>query len=249
MNFIKGFFCYLKGIIFFLSKPKLWKYAILPTIICLISYTGIFHFGKLFYKKFYLVKILPKLMKSTPAVPKWIFNSMTICILFLVGIIVFIAINLLSSPAQRLLSRKTEETLKGEVIYGKKKKGIIRKLLDMIRSLSYFIFMCIIIVFLNFIPVIGQIIALLIICKLTALKYLDFVFERRQLTYKEKKELTKQHIWLVRGFGLGCFIFFILPPFTILKFPVSAAIFAIPISILSGTEFALKYLELKENTN
>ena len=255
MGFVDGMKYYIKGLLFLASRITLWKYALLPVIVSLLSYQFILNLGKQAYA-FYKHNLVAKIANHLPRILEFLIYGLDISVIFFLlflGVIVFIIVNFLSSPAQRLLSRKVEEMHLGTVLPGMPKRSVIVSIVvGILGKLNYFFDLLIVTLLLfvvNFIPLLGQLASLAVISYYSAAWFMGPTLDRKQLSYKQRKQKIKAYTPLVIGFGFACFLSFFIPPFTfpgisiaafkIQEISISASVFAIPVNIVGGTLLAV----------
>lgn len=137
------------------------------------------------------------------------------------------------------LSRKVEETVLGKVVAASS-KGFFKEMWEGIKDMWHAlrVYVCVVLVILvcSFIPVVREVVSALSVSYYTGVAYLDYLFKRRNLHYKSKREKIRQNLGMVIGFGSICFL--------LLFFPV-VNIFFIPLNVAVGTLLAVELTKTK----
>lgn len=237
-GFLSGLGFYIRGLGFILFRPGLWKYVILPWLISLLIFAGIFlaiagmyndviapEFAKLWGKLENINKILKSLIVLGVG---GFFIIITLLLFWILG-------NLLTEPFNELLSCKVESIVRGELIESSSGfwKNIGKFIAGLLRAIVTFFKLLIVMFVLNLIPIIGQFLCLLLTSYYAAMPYLDYVLDRRGWEFRQKRAFMKQNRSSVIGFGFACFLGMV-PPFTLIT---------IPINVVGGTLFALNRVE------
>lgn len=172
-----------------------------------------------------------------------------LAILFSVAIsyvIVLMIGGIVASPFHDILSEATERLLLGGQVRedGAEESGF-SLLLEALRSVwsnvviagSYFALL-IPILLLNFIPLVGTVLAtalgMLLSAYFVAMEYCDPLLERRATPRKQKSGLIREHIWFAGAFGLGTNFLLLVP---LLNFLL------MPIAVMGGTALGIVLLE------
>ncbi|BBM83771.1 EI24 domain-containing protein [Candidatus Uabimicrobium amorphum] len=196
---ISGFFYPLKGCLFFLKHRSLWKHLIKSIFISIVLLFLVIGGAS----KHYTLHIA-----QTPMLKKVILTTL----LTIISAIIFFAINsMLTARFMKALSRHVEkivlqkEIQEPKVSFGQMIKGIFHA----IRSIPFFL----LILALNFVPVVGQILTLYYLGR----NYTSFPLELR--TDKNAQKKVSQNALGFITFGFTATLMMI-PPFTIISHPM-----------------------------
>ncbi|MDQ3021895.1 MAG: EI24 domain-containing protein [Bacteroidota bacterium] len=230
-NFIYGFFYPFKCINFFFKYPKLIAYSIVPIIINLIIYGTIF-----FYTYNWIIG------KSEDAVENKVSNVIlfgliqiflkvfTFLLILVVCYILFIIFGgIVSAPFNEKISKLIEEKIY-KVNAGNELpffKDAVESIKAELKKIIFYLSGIIPLFFINFIPMIGSVISLVIGTAFSfffnALEYLDYPLTRRRTGFREKLRIVNSNKMLSYGFGAIAFILTLIPVVNVFMNPVLVA--------------------------
>ena len=210
---ISGFFYPLKGCLFFLKHRSLWKHLIKSIFISIVLLLLVIGGAS----KHYMTHIA-----HTPLLKKVMLTT----ILTILSAAIFFAINsMLTARFMKALSRHVEKIVLQKDIQEPKTSllQVIGGIFRSIRSLPFFV----VIVALNFVPVVGQLITLYYLGR----NYMTFSLELR--TDDNAKKKVSQNTLRFITFGITA-TFMMIPPFTIISHPMC---------VVGGTLMALDKID------
>ncbi|MGJ8548524.1 EI24 domain-containing protein [Winogradskyella wichelsiae] len=244
-NILRGVKAY-SGCFALISKLKLWKYFAIPVLISIITATiiGISAYGLSDNMGRFIAKAW---------VWEWGKETFTTISTF-IGAIMIVAIGLilykhiimaLSSPFMSPVSEKIEEHITGVDRHSHRntsfQEQLWRGIRINVRNLGKELLVTIPILLLNFIPLIGNIAATIILFLVQAyyagFGNMDYTLERH-FKYKKSLQFVRKH----RGVAIGNGIVFML----FLFIPFIGVIIVLPLSVTAAT---LKTVELLESEN
>ena len=256
MSRIKDFFDgtghLMRGFGFLASRPKLWPWAILPTlinflllvamIVVLIHYFGDIHA--------WLSGVVGSLDIENPTAWYWhivdgifwVLNLLLKLLIFIVGLIISLVVAyglsfVVAGPFNDILSERVEIMVTGIEPPPFTLKRFVWEIARTIRveTVKAIILIAIpaVLFILNIIPVVGGILYIVLTCMFGAwdmgFSYAELPLGRRAASFKERVAFGRAHRWALMGLGIG----FIIPFFALL--------FAAPMAV-GGT---LLYLDRK----
>lgn len=210
MQLFIGFFYYIRGILYLIFHPQLWPYLIIPSILSLISFQTL-----LWITNFKKIDLEQELQGTTTLINNWLvrgsLQGVVVFFTLIISFLVFMLINLLSTPAQRALSSKTEEVLLGKVQKPKPSGSLLSRFFGKLFFWIKRIFSGIFFLILGFVPVIGQAAMAYWTSRQAGWNYLDVSMERHGWSALEKENKVKSCHWMMIGFGAACVLVLVLP--------------------------------------
>lgn len=230
-SFVQGFYSVFNVFKRLSGKKGYKKYFILPFMLNVIVLGSIVYFSFTT-----LDPIISDLLKGDST----IFSILRVIIRpFLFLILAFISIflysiigNIITAPFNDLLSEKVENLISGETFDEKFSISLIIQ--DMIRIVSNIIRLLLLVViinlfllFLNLIPVVGQILYSILSFMVTGFffgfQFFDFPLERRRYVFKEKLSIAWKFKFMIVGLGTGFFLISLIPIVGFLSLNLGAA--------------------------
>lgn len=235
----------------FLKNPRLWQYLIMPIIVNLIlgiTLYFVFLFPSWQFIQNLIVEFSIWLEQLITNFPSWlgILIYLVIAIGWLIKILVFLILflligfivvqfgSILGSPWYGKLSEELERIKTGnvELIEVNIFVDIWRSILFEINKLTLLLIVGIPLLFVNFIPIFGNLISviggIILAATIVCLDFLDAPLERRRLSFRQKLSLIWQGFPATAGFSLACLGLISIPFLNLL---------IIPICVASGTLF------------
>jgi len=232
-DFLIAFAYPIKGLSFTWSHKSLLRLALVP-ILMNLGFFLLALFG------FYLVftgSVFP-LIEFGEA---WYYSILEYFLLFLAwlslvltaAITAFLITNILSALVFESLSKKTEALISGketEEDVPFTLSSLIEPALAEVQRYGIYFFALILILPLNFLPVIGSVLYFACFAFISsfffAYEFFDHTLSRRNMKFKEKKTFLLDNRGSSLGFGFGVFLLFLIP---------FAAIVIIPASVVGAT--------------
>ncbi len=248
LSYFIGFFYYAKGIFFFLTHPKLWLYAAFPALVAFLGYSQIINLGEWTYSQ-YKIFAADQKMSWLFKIFGFVLDEIFAILLMIAGIFLFLIINFLSTPLQKILSKETEKQCKGEVVCTPTAGNFFFRFFSGIWNQLHAIFDVVVIFFLvllvGLIPILGQIFGILVASYYSAYTYLNLTLERKGFYYKQKKYILKKNIGKVVGFGMACLLFLFIPLGLNEIWNGVFSILAIPFHVVGSTLLCLEKIDLQ----
>jgi len=218
-SFIDGFKSLISAFDIISEHKGLVKYFIIPFLLNIIILSGIFYFS---YSSVY--PWLSGLLTGDSifiSIIKCFLKPFLIILLGIITILIYsIAGSIITSPFNDLLSLKVEETITGETFDERFFlsvfiNDIIRIIKNIIKLLGIFIAANLVLLLINFLPLIGSVIFSVLSFLLTAFffgfQFFDFPLERRRMVFTEKLKITWKFKSIVIGLGTSFFIISFIP--------------------------------------
>lgn len=240
-DIVTGFKYPFKGLKFILQNKKLWNLAIIPVIINILLFSIFFYFTITSFSG-WLASILSSVWYLQ--VLYYLILVISVVLLFVIIIYLFTAVtNLIAGPFNDVLSEKTE------MIVSKSKEekfsfkffvfDIFITVGQETKKISLFVFIQIGLFFLNFIPVLGNILftffSLIMTAWLLAFEFIDYPLARKHWDFFQKKQfILSKNKFFTLGFGLAVAVLLFIPFLNLVL---------IPCCVVGGT---LLYLDLKK---
>ena len=234
-GFSRGFRYPFTSISFINTNPGLATYIIIPFLLNVTLFSLVVYYGFGFFQEMVLSRI--------PDADAWYWFFLHYLLLalgiFVILMLVFFTFtvigSLIASPFNDLLSERTEAAL-----IGNKREELFsfstfiedakRTLRNQLRMVGMFIAGMLLLLLLNFLPVIGSVmysvLSVLWVIFFLIVEYTGYVFSRKRLLFKEQRHLIYSRFSMM--FGFGCALFCILAiPF--MQFVI------IPLGVVGGT--------------
>lgn len=232
-NFITGMKYLIDGFSI-ISKPGMKRFVIIPLLINISLFVGLFFLLKYFVGEFNLW--------FANHLPSWLqWMSAVLWVLFFVaffGIIVYTFVtlaNLVSAPFNSFLAEKVEIYLTGKIPEERSLldniKDIPRILARQISIIAYYIPRALLILVLFFIPVIqavAAIISFLFHAWLMTLTYVDYPTDNNRIPMRDVRARFSECRWSSSGFGISVLVCTMIP---VVNF------FIIPAAVAGATKF------------
>jgi CysZ protein len=235
---LAGGFAYpFRALGYMLRRPGLWRYALLPVLVTATV----------------LVALLAALMTWGDRISGWIwarpedwywlllwypFHVLVLLLLFALGAVT--VPGLVSSPFNKALSKRIEQTETGEKVEGQGLKaffkGLPGTLADELRKIAFLLGVHLVILLLNLVPVAGHILYPAVAWSWTVLwlaaGYLAFSLSRHRRPFLDTPRTVRKNLMACAGFGSGVFLMLLVPLLNVLF---------VPVAVIGGT---LLYLDL-----
>jgi len=228
-DFAAGFLFLFRGLGYLVTHSKLWPYAALPLIINLVIVSGLGILALVLFpeaRSLLWTKPLAWYLLILWYCMNFILVALTIFILFLAFIILS---GIIAGPFNGKLARYTRETLTGRKLdpAGGFYVDVLITLVNEIKKFVYFTGLQIAILFLNLIPVVGNVAYVILGGYLTfnflAYAFLEYSIESESwvISMKQRRTYIRSRRWAVLGFGAASSLIFLLPFINILLAPVA----------------------------
>ncbi len=229
MRSLQGASYYLRGITNLLRRPQLWRYVILPTIVSgivfiLVGTIGVWAYYRIIPKNF-IMRNFQDFLYFT--------KGMTLVLSF-VGTtgVYFLLTNLINDAYMTTLARQVAQNYKVKTP-ARTQFGLAKNFSEIVKTIYYSLRLFVLIIFVNVIPVVGQIITFLILSYISATSSVDYILSELNYDHQTKRKLYKENKSLLVGFGMICSITWFIPPFTFLNRSIS---------VIGGTALAVEKL-------
>jgi CysZ protein len=207
------------GVYYLIRTPRLWPVAALPalltTVLLLLGVFAGFYLGR---------RVETTLVPGPERVPAWI--GIVLAFALWLGTLVAGAMTglaaglLLTAPLLDLLSRRVEQTERGEVRDAG--KGMRWELWQSLRSALYFLAAAPLVVLFGLFPLIGPVLALAWGAHALAFQATEGVLSRRGLDFAQRRLWHATFRAESLGFGLGGLVVLLVPCSGLLLAPVFA---------------------------
>ena len=201
------------------KQYKLYAYFIIPFLINIVVLSLIFYFSFTTLKP--MIQNLITGSGIVYDILRFIITPLLLIIQIIITIFIYSIIgNIVTAPFNDFLSQKVEIKAFGEkfdeefslkLIIG----DIIRVAANLIKLLLLMAMAHILILFLNFIPVLGSILYTILGFMITAFffgfQFYDYPLERRRFTFGKKLKITLRFAPQVLGVGVGFFLLSLIP--------------------------------------
>lgn len=223
---LESFLMPFKAIRFLFKNKKLWKYIAIPVFLNIVIVGG---FG---IWSFFLIKgwLLGFFIGGWMMILFYIVITLVGTALFAFVMVLFMLLaNIINAPFNDLLSEKTEEILikkKNDEKFSLKilSKDLRRTVFEEFKKLFVFGGGQLILLLLNFIPVIGNIayaiLSFLFTVFLLSYEYLDYPMSRKRIEFKTKIKFIKENWQSAFGFGLAVFVLLFIPLVNLVFIPL-----------------------------
>ena len=227
-HFVTGIDCFLSGF-GLITKPGLKRFVIIPFVINMLIFLGLFFLFRHFVAEFNLwfANFLPRWLHWLSAV-LWIlfFISFFLCFIYTFVLVA----NIISAPFNGLLAEQVERYLTGKLsetrsIYDNV-KDIPRIIGRQLALLGYYLPRALLILILFFIPVIQAVAALLWFlfnAWMLTLQYVDYPTDNHRVPLRDVHQYLKQHYWATLGFGMITLVATMVPVLNFFVMPAAVA--------------------------
>ena len=227
-NFIAGA-GYLMDGFQLIFKPGLKRFVIIPLLINIIIFTGLFLLSRHFFGEFnhWFENFLPNWLK-------WL--GTILWLLFFIGFVLFFMFffvtiaNIVAAPFNSFLSEKVEVYLTGktanQLTLFETIKDVPRIMGRQIAILGYYLPRAVLLLILFFVPII-QVAAALLWFLFNAwfmtLQYTDYPTDNHRIAFSEVRVKLGQMRWLSLGFGMSVLVLTMIPVLNFLIIPAAVA--------------------------
>lgn len=225
---IAGFTHFMDGLSL-ITKPGIKRFVIIPLMINLLLFIGLFFLSKHFFEQFnhWFEHFLPSWLQWLSVI-LWIAFFIGF---FLVLIFTFVTItNIISAPFNSFLAEKVEFYLRGNTIASRTVMEIIKDVPRLIgRQLAiigYYLPRALVLLLLFFIPIVQVVAALcwfLFNAWFMTLQYVDYPTDNHQIPLSAVHAKLKQKRWASLGFGVGVLVFTMIPILNFISVPAAVA--------------------------
>ncbi len=190
--------CLFQGVRWLL-RPELRKFFILPLLVNILLYSGLFALGY-----FYLDELIASLIPGWLSWLEWLLWPLFFISFLLTGFFTFtIMANLIASPFYSHLAARTEELLTGDKV-DIQEQPVVKVLLAEINRIFYLLSRMLPLLLLFAIPVVNLIAPVLWVMFSAwgiALEYMAYPLENKGLLFAEQRRLLQQNRWATLAFG------------------------------------------------
>jgi len=224
-QFFLGFSFLWKGFVCLAHRRQLWWLMIVPLVINAVLLV-LMVLGVIWLSKHWLNMALPEVWWAT-FIAVVAITAAAVLVLFL-GIILFATIGtIIGAPFYESLSRRVDDNLGGfeiEVSWWKEMAGSFRNSLKRFYIFGLIQVGLLILLVIPFIVgmVTYTVLGFIVTTFFLSLEYLDFVFERRKITFSERLRWGIDRKWFVGGFGVALFIGLAIPIVNLFVPPAAA---------------------------
>ena len=236
---VSGMVYWFKGLQFLIFRPALWTYLIIPLLINLVLAFLVFHFGWTWmHDKLPSVKfIVPEAVSKWKLVWLWIEAVPLYLLKVLLWIITFLVFSTLDvlffvffaavigSPFYDFLAMKIER-LKGFPVEDRPfslGNSILYPMGNALKMTLFSLFVALLAFGLNYIPLLGNGIYVLLVSFPLSMNLIAYAAERRLWGFFKTFGFVWKWKWEFMGFGLMAFAFMMPFGLNVLTFPVSVA--------------------------
>lgn len=155
-----------------------------------------------------------------------IISAAVILVLFL-GIILFTAVSsVLGAPFYEAISGRVDASHGGVEFDRPWWQEIKASLINSLKKLIWLVLLHAILLILLILPGVGTafytVLGFVLTAAFLALEFLDFVFDRRGILFRQRVRWCRQHKWPVLGFGIGIFVGLAIPVLNLFIPPAAA---------------------------
>ena len=245
MGLFGGFMAAFRGLGFFFRHPRLMFLAAIPVAINTLLFALFFYFGVKYFNQ-WLTAMLPQSEAWYWVALIYLLTIILIVVLLLAIALTFTMVaSILGSPFHDAISARTEILVTGRDEPPFTIKAILaeiwRTVVEELKKIVFYLVAIGLILLLNFVPVVGQVLYVILSFILTVLwlgmSFLDYAFARHAYKFGMKIRFVRQHVFVVFGFGLAVFVGVLIPVLNLVFLPVA---------VVGGT---LLYLELSQITD
>jgi len=239
-EFGRGFRYPFSSISFIKGHPGLWAYVLVPFILNVLLFSGVFYFGFTYFQDM--------LANQVPAGGAWymfILHYLLVVLAFLAGLVLvfftFSAVGaLISSPFNDILSEKTERIITEDE---REELFSLRGFLDdsllifknQLKSVGLFAGGMLLLFALNLVPGVGPLLYAILsagwIAFFLVVEYTGYIVARRRLSFREHRRLIAGRSMMMAGLGLALLLILAVP---LLQFVM------IPLGVVAGTRVVLE---------
>ncbi len=224
-QFFLGFSFLWKGFACLAHRRKLWWFMIVPLIINAVLLV-LLMLGAICLSRYWLAMSLPEVWWATLIAVVAI--SAAAVLVFFLGIIFFATVGtIIGAPFYEAISRRVDDNLGGFEIEVSWWKEVIGSFKNSLKRIYIFGLIQVALLILLAIPFIVGMVTYTILGFIAttfflSLEYLDFVFERRKITFHERLRWGLDRKWFVGGFGVALFIGLAIPIVNLFVPPAAA---------------------------
>ncbi len=190
--------CLFQGVRWLL-RPELSQYFLLPLLVNILLYSGLFALGY-----FYLDELITSLIPGWLSWLEWLLWPLFFISFLLTGFFTFtIMANLIASPFYSHLAARTEELLSGDKV-DVQDQPVVKVLLAELNRIFYMLSRMLPLLLLFVIPVVNLIAPLLWVLFSAwgmALEYMAYPLENKGLLFAEQRRLLQQNRLATLAFG------------------------------------------------
>ncbi|MHC4945209.1 MAG: EI24 domain-containing protein [Planctomycetota bacterium] len=223
-NYSVGFGYYMAGFKFIFAHPPLFKYVIIPLIICLLIFVGL-----VVAALFNIDLLLGFLDREWISVLDWLRHAiywLAWILLALLAILVsfflsFLLSTIINSPFYDLLSEKVEDLYLGRKLeegwsWESIHKMIVIPIRESLKIAAYEIVVMLVLFILSlFSAGLGTVFFAIAGAYFGALTIFDFIMARKYYTLVEKRRYMRSNLGFVMGFGTPVYLLPFLTPFAV----------------------------------
>ncbi|MDY0211394.1 MAG: sulfate transporter CysZ [Desulfuromonadaceae bacterium] len=242
-GFINGLLSIWQAWIFLYRNPSLFRYAAIPFFINVVVFIAIIFLGNEYFS--YLVG------SYISTGDNWLWQILAwgargVAFLFMLVVVFFtftVVGNFIAAPFNDVLSEKTEHMLMDTTCseafsVAALFSDVWRTVVDEVRKLSMFVIVMMLLLPVNFIPLIGPpvfgICTVLLTLYFLVVEYTGFVFSRKRLRFSHQRVFIRTHRTQALGFGLAVMLTLMLPLVQFLT---------IPLAVVAATLFCTRNMD------
>lgn len=223
-NFSAGLNYFLSGFKFMSAHPEMWKYLIIPLIICIIIFGGMVWGGVLLIDPMltFLDKEWVSFLEWLRVAVYWIAYVMLVLLAIALSFFLSLLVStIVNSPFYDLLSERVEEEFLGKKFDEKWDWEYIKRMIIIpikeSAKLALFqgVIMFFLFIFSLFSAGLGTVLFAVAGAYFGALTIFDFIMARKYYALVEKRTYMKTHLAFMMGFGTPVYLVPFLTPFAV----------------------------------
>lgn len=228
-QFTRGFSYPFRAGRFLMNHPGMLRFIAIPFFINLTVFTTSVYWGMGLFQN--------RVVGMIPQGDAWywalLYYALWILAAALTAVLVFFTFtlvgNLIASPFNELLSEKTERLLvpaTAESPYSWKNfvNGALATVVDEAKKMSIFLLAMVLLLCLNFIPVLGTavyaVLSVTLMVFFLCVEYTGYVFGRKRLRFRDQRRYFLSRKFLMIGFGSGVLCLLAIPFLQLLCIPL-----------------------------
>ncbi len=228
-SFVDGVLYSFRSLGFINRHPRLYPYIIIPFLINVFLFSLAVYFGLSFFDQ--------TVTGYLPQGDAWYWILLKYASWVLAGILTMVLVFfsftvvgcLIASPFNEILSERTEEILNKTssnepFVFSIFLQDMRRTLVDESKKILFFILGMLVLLLLNFLPLIGPLLygplSVMWTIFFLTVEYTGYIFARKRLTFRDQRRFILTHKLLMTGFGLGLLCILAIPLFQFLCIPL-----------------------------
>lgn len=227
-DFIRGIHYFLTGFSL-IFKPGMKRFIIMPLLINILLFCGLFMAGKHAVMAFnaWFIQHVPHWLQWLSTLV-WLFFILSFFIL-MISVFVTLA-NMIAAPFNSLLAEKTEKLLS---LKAPEPRSLMFNLMDTPRMIGrqfgiifYYVPRAILLLLLFFIPIVhlaAPFLWFLFNAWFLTLTYLDYPCDNHHIPLRDMRAMLASRRWLMLGFGVSALITSMIPVLNLVAIPAAVA--------------------------